>query len=242
MKIGIMQPYLFPYPGYFQLIKEVDLFLLHDDAQWIKAGWINRNIISLNGKPFLWTFPVAKGSNYALINQRQFAPLGQAQHKVINKLISAYQGFPFYPDVMPILENTLKSDERIVSSLIHNSICQICSYLNIKTAMDFTSNYTINKKLTGQAKVIELCRASGGSTYINPRGGKLLYDPHLFQKNKLDLKFLKPHNASMTFAAQTNQALSIIHDLMTYCPRTVDKRLSSYELEETNQKFGEKHA
>ena len=62
MKVAIMQPYLFPYIGYYQLIKAVDSFVLLDDVNYIKKGWINRNRILLNGSPHLFTMPLEKAS------------------------------------------------------------------------------------------------------------------------------------------------------------------------------------
>ena len=50
MKIGIMQPYFFPYIGYWQLLNLVDEYVIYDDVNYIKRGWINRNNILLYGQ------------------------------------------------------------------------------------------------------------------------------------------------------------------------------------------------
>ena len=42
MKLGIMQPYFFPYIGYWQLMNAVDRYVIYDDVNFIKGGWINR--------------------------------------------------------------------------------------------------------------------------------------------------------------------------------------------------------
>ena len=62
MKIGIMQPYFMPYIGYWQLIGAVDKFVILDDVNYIMRGFINRNSILLNGKPYRFTLPVEKAS------------------------------------------------------------------------------------------------------------------------------------------------------------------------------------
>lgn len=218
------------------------MFLIHDDAQWIKGGWINRNYINVNGKPFLLTLPVAKGQSTGLINQRHFTPIGRDQDKLIRILRNAYQGSPFYPDAMPLLENSLKFHERNVNSLISYSIREICRYLGINTSIDFTSKYTINTNLTGQAKVIALCQAAKGTTYINSFGGHVLYDQEIFRCNGINLKFLKPKSSSLTFALHSKQPMSIAHDLMTDCQQTLMSRLNSYEFLNVKHIAGEEHA
>ena len=47
MKVGIMQPYFFPYIGYFQLIANTDQFIFFDIVQYNKRSWMNRNRINI---------------------------------------------------------------------------------------------------------------------------------------------------------------------------------------------------
>src|SRR5690554_7239133 len=67
MKIAVMQPYLFPYIGYFQMINAVDKFVFYDDVNFIKQGWINRNRILLNNRDFLFTVPLKRANSFCLI-------------------------------------------------------------------------------------------------------------------------------------------------------------------------------
>jgi hypothetical protein len=69
MKLGIMQPYLFPYLGYWQLIKAVDLYVVYDDVTYIKGGWINRNNFLINGEKKLFTIKLKNAGSYKLINE-----------------------------------------------------------------------------------------------------------------------------------------------------------------------------
>ena len=68
-KIAIMQPYFFPYIGYFQLINAVDIFVFYDDVNFIKKGWVNRNNVLVNGQAKLITVPLEGASQNLLINQ-----------------------------------------------------------------------------------------------------------------------------------------------------------------------------
>ena len=69
MKLAIMQPYLFPYLGYFQLIAAVDKFVFYDDVNFIKNGWINRNRLLISGKVNYITIPLSGASSFLKINQ-----------------------------------------------------------------------------------------------------------------------------------------------------------------------------
>ena len=73
MKLAIMQPYFFPYIGYFQLIKSVDEFVIYDNIQYTKKGWINRNRILVNGTDYLISLPLKKDSDYLNVVDRQLA-------------------------------------------------------------------------------------------------------------------------------------------------------------------------
>ena len=59
-----MQPYLFPYIGYFQLIHSSDEFIIYDNIEYTKKGWINRNRILFNGSPQIFTIPLKKDSDF----------------------------------------------------------------------------------------------------------------------------------------------------------------------------------
>src|SRR5688572_18113469 len=69
MKLAIMQPYFFPYLGYFQLIYASDKFVFYDDVNYIKSGWINRNRLLLNGEAKYFTVPLSGASSYSKISR-----------------------------------------------------------------------------------------------------------------------------------------------------------------------------
>ena len=85
MKIAIMQPYFFPYLGYFQLIRNVDKFVVYDDVQYMQRGWINRNRILMGDKTPYIILPVSKDSRSKKINQRVLHPdINKYKEKIIN--------------------------------------------------------------------------------------------------------------------------------------------------------------
>lgn len=73
MKAAIMQPYFFPYLGYFQLMNAVDTFVVYDNIEFTKKGWINRNRILVNGKDAFISIPLKKDSDYLQVNERYLA-------------------------------------------------------------------------------------------------------------------------------------------------------------------------
>ena len=75
MKLAIMQPYLFPYIGYFQLINSVDKFVIYDDVEYSKGGWINRNRLYLDNKATFFTVPIKRSSDFCLIKDKKLKNL-----------------------------------------------------------------------------------------------------------------------------------------------------------------------
>ena len=117
MKIAIMQPYLFPYIGYFQLINAVDKFIIYDDVTYIKQGWINRNNILLNGKPFLFTVPLKDASSYKLIRDIEIGNNFNWKTKLIRTVEQAYKKAPYFKIVIQIFEEVSSTFKDEVHSI-----------------------------------------------------------------------------------------------------------------------------
>ena len=95
MKLAIMQPYFFPFIGYWQLIHAVDIFVIYDDVSYIKRGWINRNRILLNNEPYLFSISCKKSSQNKLINEIELALDSRLQNKLFKTFEHAYIKAPF---------------------------------------------------------------------------------------------------------------------------------------------------
>ena len=232
MKVGIMQPYLFPYIGYFQLINAVDKFVIHDDVQYIKGGWINRNRIQINDRDYLFTFSLKKDSSLKNINTRFLSDQFVKEKIHFLRLIqNNYKRSPFLQEVHDLLLQILDYKELNISSFIVNSLSQICKYLEIRTPIYISSNLKKNNKLKGQDRVIDICKTFKTTTYINPIGGKILYSKDVFKKNKMSLFFLQTKNI---IYEHNNQPfipnLSIIDVLMFNSKDEMKKILKNFEL------------
>jgi hypothetical protein len=195
MKIAIMQPYLFPYIGYFQLIQNVDEFIVYDNIQFTKKGWINRNRILVNGNESYLTLPLKKDSDYLDIKDRYITEDWTIERKkIINKIKETYIKAPFFQTVFPLIEEIFNFENKNLFQFIYNSLKQINNYLDIKTPLIVSSSIEINHSLKAEDKVIALCKARLANNYINPIGGIELYSKEIFKEEGLELQFLKTNN------------------------------------------------
>jgi hypothetical protein len=227
MKLGIMQPYLFPFISYFQLINAVDKFIIFDNVNYINKGWINRNRILLNGKEYMFTIPLEKVSQNKRINEIILF-LGNGWKGTVD---AAYKKAPMFREVYPILEKIIYFDEQHLSSFIFNSIEQICNYLEISTPIVLSSLQYNTIHLKGQDKIIEICRIEKAGVYINPLGGFEIYQKEAFEKQKMKLIFLnsKPIIYKQ-FKSDFTPFLSIIDVIMFNDKDTISGYLNEYEL------------
>lgn len=188
-----MQPYLFPYLGYFQLFDAADLFLVHDDVQYIKGGWINRNSFLCNGQPMGFTLPVKKDSSWKNINERAFADgFDKAATKLVNQLKSSYAKTPHLEPTLALVDRVLGCPERNVASFITHSLRCVVEHLGVEVEVGVTSEMSFRKELEGAERVKEIVRVAGGDRYVNATGGKALYGHDDFARAGLELFFLQP--------------------------------------------------
>jgi hypothetical protein len=216
-----MQPYFLPYLGYFQLISAVDTFIVYDNIQYTKKGWINRNRILRNGEAVLFSLPLQRASDFLDIRERNLAA-GFVPDELLNRFTGAYRQAPNFSSVFPILEDILRHEDTNLFRFLHRSISKLCDYLRIGTPIRISSDIAINHNLTKQDKVIALCRATGATTYVNSIGGVDLYSPADFRASETDLKFLdsKPSEYAQ-FGHSFVPSLSIIDVLMFNPAETV---------------------
>jgi len=231
--VAIMQPYVFPYIGYFQLIDAVDIFVSYDDVQYMKGGWINRNRVLVNGKPKFITFPVSRTKLSARINECFLTEhiLHREKRKILSLLRQNYSKTPFYNEVFPIIEDVISTDETNIARFSEHSQKEIIKYLDIEVSYKRSSELDYDKSLTGQARVIEIVRKLNAIQYVNPIGGINLYTPAEFSRNKIDLKFLQSKfGPYRQFQTNFVPDLSIIDVLMFNSKDTVKCKLKQFRL------------
>ncbi|PKY11245.1 hypothetical protein B1757_05500 [Acidithiobacillus marinus] len=193
MKLAIMQPYFFPYIGYWQLMSEVDKFVVYDNIKYTKSGWIRRNRILLNGHDKLISLPIKNDSDFLDIKDRSISEIFylKEKEKIKNLIDAGYSKAPNYDTVKPIIDRILDQNESNLFLFIYNSILTIKKYLGIDTELMISSEININHSLRNKYKVIEICKNLKSDHYINSIGGATIYNRNEFLSNGINLMFLK---------------------------------------------------
>lgn len=237
-KIAIMQPYLFPYIGYFQLINAVDFFGIGDDVQYIKSGWINRNRIYYNDKIETYSFSLKKDSSSKLIKERFYHDSFKLeQDKFLRILEIYYNKAPYYIDIIKLIKKIFEYNELNVSLFNKNQLSIICNYLNIHTEIIDSSFWEIENpenmefEERTKKKLEKLNKKIGVNHFINPIGGSKLYDKKTFSNFDYKLSFL---NSSEVIYNQNNNKfvsnLSIIDVMMYNSVDEISEMLSELKL------------
>lgn len=228
MKLAIMQPYFLPYIGYFQLIRAVDKFVIYDDVNYIKQGWINRNRILLNGSDHMLTLKLEGASSFKLINEIK---TGNNKDKLLKTISQAYIKAPFYKDSISIIKNILSNDENNLAKFIARSIIAVSEYLKLNTTFIISSEIGKNNNLKADNKVIHICNILGATHYINAIGGMELYSKQKFLDAGIQLEFIK--SKPVTYAQLNGNFipwLSIIDVMMFNSPEIIQNMMNQYEL------------
>lgn len=192
MRLAIMQPYFMPYIGYFQLINVVDEFVLYDNIEYTKKGWINRNRILVNGKDEYVSIPLKKDSDFLHVNQRFLSDSSLAEmNKILNKIGEVYRKAPHYTQTMALLNDIFLYEEKSLFEFIKHSILKTLTFLNIQTPIVISSTIPIQHHLKSEEKVLAICKNRQAQTYINPIGGLTLYSHATFKQNQINLQFIK---------------------------------------------------
>ena len=231
MKIAVMQPYLFPYLGYFQLIQAVDIFVIFDDVNYINRGWINRNRILTERGEQLITLKLSKASQNKLINEIAILDTNENKECIYNKIKLAYTKAPQFSKVMPLLEKALFQSEQQLSRYIEFSLKVIAEYLQIKTRFIRSSNIEKDASLKSQEKILAIIKKLGGKSYYNSIGGLQLYDKQIFHDHGIQLHFIEMDDIRYRqFDDNYYTCLSIIDPLMFNDQSTVCELLNRYTL------------
>lgn len=231
MKLAIMQPYFFPYIGYFQLIAAVDKFIIYDDVNYINRGWINRNNILINGKAGLVSVPLIGSSQNKLIKDLDVVFEEKWKNLLLKTICQNYKKAPFFEIVFPMLNMIILSKASSISKYNLLGLTTICKYLKISTNFIHSSDVYKNSELKGQNRIIDICKKEYVRQYINPIGGIGLYDKNEFAIQGLKLNFLKTKKVEYKqFHNEFVPWLSILDVLMFNSVVEVNEMLNQYEL------------
>jgi hypothetical protein len=229
MIVSIMQPYFFPYIGYFQLIAHSDTFVLFDDVQYIKRGWVNRNRILSYGKPAWMTLPVLYGPHYLPICARSYQLDAICVRRCIRQIEVAYQRAPHFDAVFPLVRELIQYPDHNVATFNVNLLRRLSEYLGIAPRFLLASELDKDQRLAGQELVVDICRRLGATHYVNPIGGTQLYQSSRFARDGIELGFLRSTaEAYPQFGYEPVNSLSIIDVLMFNSPDRIQELMHHY--------------
>ena len=231
-KVAIMQPYFFPYIGYFQLINSVDEFVIYDNIQYTKRGFINRNRILCNGRDRIITLPIKKDSDFLDVSDRQLSISWEKdRQKILNLILSSYRKAKYFDSAYSIIEKCIMYEDSNLFKFIYNSVNNLCKYLGVETKIIISSTVDMNHSLRSQNKVIEICKAQKASVYINAIGGLELYSKEIFHSHNLKLNFIKTGDVRYEqFDNVFVPWLSIIDLMMFNSKEQLKEHLNNYTL------------
>ena len=229
--IAIMQPYLFPYIGYFQLIHAVDVFVFYDDVNFIKKGWVNRNKLWVNGKEYRFTVPLKKVSQNKMICDVMVLKDENWLLQFFSTL-QHYRKAPYFKDVLELLRSIFQAPYTSIADLSIESVKQIADYLMLPTKFEISSqHYGATRTMEKADRLIAIAKKRGIQKYINLSGGKPLYDKSYFSKQGIELIFMENELISYPQFGQTSlTGLSIIDVLMFNSKEATLQLIEQYKL------------
>lgn len=225
--LAVMQPYIFPYIGYYQLVYSADIFISYDDVSFIKQSYINRNNILTNGKPLRFTLPVIGASSNALIENLEYSH----SKKILRTIAQAYTMAPYFDDVFPIIELVFNQENRGIAHINSLSIQVVFEYLNIEKKILMASQIEYDRTNERSSRLIELSNMYCCEQYINLSGGKEIYQKEKFQKKGVKLNFIETQIQQYTQKSDKFVPyLSMIDILMNCSKEHIIKMLNQYKL------------
>jgi hypothetical protein len=192
MKLAVMQPYLFPYIGYFQLVAAVDRFVFYDDVAYANNSWINRNRWRLQGQTAYFTVPLNGASQSKPIAEIGVEPSLVWRRKLRNTLRQAYGRAPQFDAVSALFESVIDGDFDTIAAMAKASIELASQYIGLATTFIASSACYANHHLRGSDRILDICKREAASEYLNLPSGRALYSPCEFLAHGVALNFIAP--------------------------------------------------
>lgn len=231
MKLAIMQPYWFPYIGYWQLLSLADVFVIYDNIQYTKKGWVSRNRYLSNGKDEVFSIALTAGASDLDVRDREISPSFDRQ-RVLRRLEGAYRRAPFFSAAFDLIQRLVNNPASNLFVYVNQSVGGICEYLGIETPRLVSSSVEPLTTARGQDRVIALCQSLGAAEYINPIGGVELYNGKDFERYGVKLRFLRSRLVPYSqFGHPFVPWLSIIDVLMFNSLDQIRQMLGAYDIE-----------
>jgi len=234
MKIGIMQPYLFPYLGYFSLIKYTDKWIVFDMVQYIRHGWINRNRVLKPGGGWQYIIvPLEKHHRNTLIKDIKISKNINWRKQILGKLTYYKRIAPYYDKIIELVQDVLSLNTESIVTLNIYSLKKVCEYLDISFNYEVFSemNLDIGSIQEPGDWALEISKVLRAKEYVNPPGAMDIFDKQKFRRAGVGLKFLKVELGEYNQKrGEFEPGLSIIDVMMFNGPEVISKFLDNYSI------------
>ncbi len=228
--VAVMQPYVFPYLGYFALVQAAERFVFYDDVQHKPRGWIHRNRILLQGQEHLFTVPLSGSSQNALIQEVALHEPARFRTHFLRQLEQGYRRAPHSAQALGYVDEVLSVGHRHIADLAMHSVQRACALLGIEREfLRSSAAFAATRGLARDDRLIAITRASGATRYVNSAGGRELYDSETFAARGVELLFVEPAlpRYAQPGAADFVPGLSIIDLLMHNPPERIRAMLAA---------------
>ncbi len=222
-----MQPYFVPYIGYWRLIKAADCFVFLDDVNFIKRGWVNRNRVraSKGGAECTWIrVPVCNASQNRKINEHIIDNTQNWKKQIMRQMEHIYGKAEYVEEGIGVVQETIGDASANIADFNIKSIIRISKMIGAECEFLRSSVYFGGSTLKGSKRIIEICNTLEASNYINPSGGKLLYDSSEFINAGISLEFMREEDY---FRSEGFGTMSIVDVIMTRGCATVKRSLEN---------------
>jgi hypothetical protein len=191
--LAIMQPYFMPYLGYFSLLKHTNHFILLDEVQFIRHGWIERNrILKQNGDWQYIKVPLIKHSRDTLIKDIKIDNTKDWQNKLLAQLQHYKKKAPYYNAVIEVLNEIFINEFKDITHLNKYALSTICNYLDINCTINIFSEMALKIEPVHEADewALNICKALGDiKEYWNPPGGQSIFNKEKYDRQNIKLRF-----------------------------------------------------
>lgn len=231
MNLGVMQPYFFPYLGYFELIQKTDRWVVFDTVQYNARSWMNRNRIlhPIEGTQYIGV-PVRHAPKGTPIREIRLIDKAAAERRVLGQLAHYRRHAPYYEAVTGLVGGTFAvASDRLVDVNLAG-LSAVCRYLAVPFTWQLCSDLRINGADIGHAGAwaLAIARHLDASRYINPPGGRILFRPEEWREAGIELRFTEPPTLRYSCAPyEFVEHLSILDVLMWMSPDKVRSALMS---------------
>lgn len=217
-----MQPYFFPYLGHFELIDRTDRWIVFDVVKYNRKSWMNRNRILHPEQGWQYiSVPVHHAPLGTPISDIRLVSRNQTRDQILRQLAHYRRFAPYYQQVCGLVREAFNRDgsDRL-ADLNVDTLATVCAYLDIRFEPEFCSRMHLDLSRIVHAGdwALEICDQLGAGEYLNPPGGKGIFNPEEWKARNISLRFTDLPNFRYACHPYAHVEHLSILDVLMWCP------------------------